>query len=114
MSWRLESSRSFRARRPLTVRHFRASSIAHDNRNGPRNRKTAHRQDGVSLPAKAPMREKQAPDGAFFYAPSTREPYKRWAFPMTTIDTSDQRMTGGRIVLRALRDNGVKHIFGYQ
>lgn len=32
---------------------------------------------------------------------------------MTNIDTSDQQMTGGRIVLRALRDNGVKHIFGY-
>ena len=59
------------------------------------------------------MRGIQAPDGAFFYAPSTREPYKRWAFSMTSIDTCDQYMTGGKIVLRALRDNGVKHIFGY-
>jgi acetolactate synthase I/II/III large subunit len=31
---------------------------------------------------------------------------------MTSIDTSDQHMTGGKIVRRALRDNGVKHIFG--
>lgn len=28
-------------------------------------------------------------------------------------NTSDLRLTGGQIVLRALRDNGVKHIFGY-
>ena len=34
---------------------------------------------------------------------------------MTGMDkqNTDNRMTGAEIVLRALKDNGVKHIFGY-
>ena len=35
---------------------------------------------------------------------------------MTATNTSgfsDSRMTGAEIVLRALKDNGVEHIFGY-
>jgi Thiamine pyrophosphate enzyme, N-terminal TPP binding domain len=32
---------------------------------------------------------------------------------ITTESSSDLRMSGGKIVLQALRDNGVRHIFGY-
>src|SRR5690554_3735429 len=67
------------------------------------------------------MRETQAPQGAFFYALNTdkrRQPAKRrqnGKRPMSNSghDTGRREMTGAEMVVQALKDNGVEHIFGY-
>jgi acetolactate synthase-1/2/3 large subunit len=72
------------------------------------------------------MRGKQAPRRGLFYARHQRAPRQAtflhisYSYDGTdtmtatnTDDTSNSRMTGAEIVLRALRDNGVEHIFGY-
>jgi hypothetical protein len=69
------------------------------------------------------MRGKQAPDGAFFYARNLGRASSD--FPEQNTDKTDRLMsdnpiqtscvpmTGAEIVLEALRDRGVEHIFGY-
>jgi acetolactate synthase-1/2/3 large subunit len=70
------------------------------------------------------MRGKQAPDGAFFYARNlgrassdfpqqNTDKTDRLMMSDNPIQTSCAPMTGAEIVLEALRDRGVQHIFGY-
>jgi hypothetical protein len=72
------------------------------------------------------MRGKQAPRRGLFYARNQRAPRQATFLHISyscdgtgtmtatnTDGTSNSRMTGAEIVLRALRDNGVEHIFGY-
>src|SRR5215471_14817386 len=69
-----------------------------------------------SRPAQAPVRGKQAPDGAFFNARSTPHRTRTTREPSMSSEIAFEqtpRMSGAKIVLQALRDNGVRHIFGY-
>ena len=47
---------------------FAVTSATHGNGNGFRSGEMAHGQDGVTVRQSQPMRRKQVPDGAFFYA----------------------------------------------
>lgn len=60
------------------------------------------------------MRGKQAPKGAFFYALDfANQTFKTETDGNIRMSGTENQMTGAEIVLQALKDNGVKHIFGY-
>jgi acetolactate synthase I/II/III large subunit len=60
------------------------------------------------------MRGKQAPPGAFFYAQKfDKHPDNTKETDGNPMSGTENQMTGAEIVLQALRDNGVEHIFGY-
>jgi acetolactate synthase I/II/III large subunit len=60
------------------------------------------------------MRGKQAPPGAFFYAQKfDKHPDNTKEKDGNPMSGTENQMTGAEIVLQALRDNGVEHIFGY-
>lgn len=60
------------------------------------------------------MRGKQAPKGAFFYALDfAKHTFKTETDGNIRMSGTENQMTGAEIVLQALKDNGVKHIFGY-
>jgi acetolactate synthase-1/2/3 large subunit len=62
------------------------------------------------------MRAQQAPPGAFFVSgpnsDKSRESRGK-AMNMARSEAGRREMTGAEMVVQALRDNGVKHIFGY-
>ena len=60
------------------------------------------------------MRGKQAPPGAFFYAQKfDNHPKYEKETDGNPMSGTENQMTGAEIVLQALKDNGVEHIFGY-
>jgi acetolactate synthase-1/2/3 large subunit len=61
------------------------------------------------------MRGKQAPQGAFFYAFKfdNHTDNRKETDGNIPMSGTDNQMTGAEIVLKALKDNGVEHIFGY-
>lgn len=105
-----------RCQHSLTFRSFGVSSNSHEDLFGSRSGRIAHRQDGITIRRKHLCAKTGSWRGLFLCSVECNT--LRWISTVTNTygdanNTSDLRLTGGQIVLRALRDNGVKHIFGY-